>query len=382
MAGSNTIKPNRNFKKRIKAAGGASLENCYQCATCSAVCKLSPDDRPFPRKEMILAQWGMKDKLVADPDVWLCHQCNDCTVNCPRGARPGDVMAAIRTYSFEHFAFPGFMGKLLARPSGLPILFLIPIVILALLADWSQITTFHGHVHFYDFLKNGILEMLFMGGNAFIFILAAVGLARFYSGMSKSWGSESGIGFIAATFKTVLEIVGHGRFGKCDASGYRRWAHMLVFFGFMGAMATAGLALIRMEYLHYCHPEHYPLSDIPAMAIYHPIKLIGNFSGIAMVVGLVIIFVRRGSDSKSSGVTPYVQWLFLTTLLIVASTGLLIQFLRMGELPMLAYGFYFIHLVFVFFLLWYAPYSQFGHMFYRTFAMIFSRSINRLPRRD
>lgn len=382
MAGSITVKPDHKFIKRIKAAGGASLESCFQCATCSAVCKLSPDDKPFPRKEMILAQWGMKDKLVADPDVWLCHQCNDCTVNCPRGARPGDVMAAIRNYSFEHFAFPGFMGKLLARPSGLPILFLIPIIILALLADWSKISAFHGHVHFYNFLQNGILEMLFMGGNAFIFALAAVGLVRFYRGMSRSWGDKPRIGFIAATFKTGLEIIGHGRFGKCDASGFRRWAHMLVFFGFIGAMATAGLALIRMEYLHYIHPEHYPLSAIPAMALYNPIKLLGNFSGLAMIIGLIIVIIQRASDPKNAGETLYPQWLFLVSILVVASTGMLIQFLRMGDLPMLAYGFYFIHLVFVFFLLWYAPYSQFGHMFYRTFAMIFSRSIDRLPRRD
>ena len=222
--------------------------------------------------------------------------------------------------------------------------------------------------------------MLFMSGNAFIFALAGVGLVRFYRGMSLSWGVKPRMAFIAATYHTVLEIIGHGRFGKCDAGGYRRWAHMLIFFGFMGAMATAGLALLRMEYLHYIHPDHYPLSEIPAMALYHPFKLLGNFSGLAMIIGLIIVFTRRISDSKSAGETLYPQWIFLVSILVIASTGMLIQFLRMGELPMLAYGFYFIHLLFVFFLLWYAPYSQLGHMFYRTFAMIFSRSIERLPR--
>ncbi len=372
--------PDRKFIKRLESAGAGDVSKCYQCATCSAVCKLSPEDHPFPRKEMILAQWGQSDKLVADPDVWLCHQCNDCTVNCPRGARPGDVMAAIRNYSFEHFAFPGFMGRLLAKPSGLPILFLIPILILAYLADWSQITVFHGHVHFYDFLQNGILEMLFMGGNALIFLLAAVGLARFYKGMSETWDVKPTMGFIPAAIQTALEIISHGRFSKCDASKFRKLAHMLVFFGFIGAMATAGLALMRMLYLHFIDAQHLALSSIPAMMLYHPFKLLGNFSGIAMIVGIIMILVRRSSDPEGAGQTIFQQKLFLYSIIIIAFTGMAIQFLRMGDLPMLAYGVYFIHLIFVFFLLWYAPYSQFGHMFYRTLAMVFARSINRLPR--
>ena len=125
------ISPDRAFVKELKAAGGDTLSKCYQCATCSTVCDLSPANRPFPRKEMHLAQWGLKERLMNDPDIWLCHQCNDCSLRCPRGARPGDVMAAIRRQAFKYFAFPQFMGKLLSTPSGLPILLLLPFVIIS-----------------------------------------------------------------------------------------------------------------------------------------------------------------------------------------------------------------------------------------------------------
>lgn len=374
-------KPDRSFKSSIAKAGGSDLGKCYQCATCSAVCQLTSEDHPFPRKEMLLAQWGQKENLLTDPDIWLCHQCNDCTVRCPRGARPGDVMAAIRNYSFSHFAFPGFMGRLASQPMGLPFLMLVPILIFIFLADWSQITVFSGHVHFYDFIHNGLLEMLFMGGNVIILGLVSIGLIRFYKGMSNNWNVKPEIGFVGATIQTVIEIISHKRFGTCDVGHYRQTAHFLVFFGFFGAAATAGLALVRMEYLHYIHPNHYLLSAIPAMVLYHPIKILGNASGLAMIIGILMMTTHRSRDPESAGISTYSSRIFIWGIFVVAFTGMMIQFLRIGDLPMLAYSFYFIHLVFVFSLLWYAPYSQFGHMFYRTFAMIFARSVNRMPQK-
>ena len=124
------IEPDLEFIRELKAAGGESLKKCYQCATCSVTCDLSPADAPFPRKEMLWAQWGLTDRLLADPDVFLCYQCNDCTTTCPRGARPGDVLAAIRAAVYRRFAVPSFMGRALGRPNAMLPLFLVPALVL------------------------------------------------------------------------------------------------------------------------------------------------------------------------------------------------------------------------------------------------------------
>ena len=120
------IDPDLKFIQYLKKAGGDSLKMCYQCATCSVVCPLSSDNKPFPRKEMIWAQWGLKDKLVADPDVFLCHQCEDCSASCPRGANPGDVLGAVRAYAYTHYGFPSGLAKLAASAKNLPLLIGIP----------------------------------------------------------------------------------------------------------------------------------------------------------------------------------------------------------------------------------------------------------------
>ena len=131
MPDSYLVKPDGEFLHSILDEGGEDLKKCFQCATCSVVCELSTGRKPFPRKEMIWAQWGLKDKLMADPDVWQCHQCNDCSTQCPRGARPGDVLAAVRKQSVQHYAVPQFLSSWVNNTKRFPLMLLVPVVLLA-----------------------------------------------------------------------------------------------------------------------------------------------------------------------------------------------------------------------------------------------------------
>src|SRR5689334_5388884 len=110
-----TITPDRAFRDELARRGGASAARCFQCATCSSACDLATADAMFPRRQILWAQWGLADRLVADPSIWLCHGCNDCTARCPRDARPGDALQAVRSLVIEHLGAPRFMARLVAR---------------------------------------------------------------------------------------------------------------------------------------------------------------------------------------------------------------------------------------------------------------------------
>ena len=96
MTDSYLVEPDVGFINEVGRLGGADVKKCFQCATCAVACPISPDTKPFPRKEMIATSWGLKDRLIGNGDVWLCHNCGDCSTLCPRGAQPGDVLAAVR----------------------------------------------------------------------------------------------------------------------------------------------------------------------------------------------------------------------------------------------------------------------------------------------
>jgi quinone-modifying oxidoreductase subunit QmoC len=361
MSDAYLVKPDREFTQQIIDSGGKSLKHCFQCATCSVSCSASPDLRPFPRKEMVWAQWGLKDKLLGDPDIWLCHRCSDCSVTCPRGASPGDVFASLRDFAVRHYAFPGFMGKLIGRPSTLPLMIAIPtVLLLALLAGIGHLNIPPGDVEYGHFLPHLPLQGFFGGFVGLAFLAALVGAVRFWKNMDNQLPPgkrSSGVGTGIA--RTVKDVLGHARFRKCTENKNRYISHLLTFYGFVGLFITT-IAVVVSVYVF----DYYPLP------LFHPLKIFGNLSTLVMVIGVTWIILERTGKPESTETSNGKDWSFIGTLYAVVLTGIATMVMRYANVPAVAYPVYFIHLVLVFVLLVYLPYSRFAHMIYRSVALL------------
>jgi len=370
--------PDLEFIDELQRTGGESVKKCYQCATCSAVCKLSPDRNPFPRKEMIWAQWGQKERLVSDHHVWACYQCNDCSTHCPRGARPGDVLAAIRAMAIRHYAVPGFLASVVQKPSGLIVAIGIAVAfVLAMLGVDGHLGVLTnppaGQVHFGNhFLTHLTLNVMFTAAFTLAVIFSVVGLMRFIGDMKRNEPipEDKDPGFISAVIGAFIELLLHKKFKSCKEASGRRISHFGIFFGFVVLLVVTAIVVV----LVVVAPDSYPIWSLT-----NPLKIAGNIGAALLIGGSLIAIYDRLTDPDKAGQSSYFDWFFLLDMLIVGVTGVLTEVARFSGGYSWAYWMYFIHLCAVFMLLCYLPYSKFGHMLYRFFAMVHERRVGGYP---
>ncbi len=366
MADRTLIRVDGDFVREVVNCGGETLKKCFQCGTCSVVCQLSPDRETFPRREMIWAQWGLKDKLAADPNVWLCHQCNDCSTYCPRGAKPGAVLGALRMMQIRELSFPSLMAKTVNDPKYLLLLFAFPAMIL--IVSLVLLGKFHipeGPVHYGEMFSHTYIIVVY---NFFIG-LAGLGFLGGVLKLMKAMAGDKPIDYVdfvkVGLLPTVIDILTHKRFDECDKNNWRRIAHLCILLGFIALILTTAAGIVYIL-LHLPYP----------MSLINPFKILGNIGAVALVTGVSWAIYRRyqSQNDTSPGATKssYFDWIFLWDLWLVAVTGILTEVFRLVDIPLIAYPVYFTHLIFVFFLLVYSPYSKFAHVIYRTIVMAFS----------
>jgi len=385
MAEGKLIEPDLDFVKRVMSSGGESLKKCYQCATCSVVCNMTPDDKPFPRKEMIHAQWGMKEKLFGNPDIWICHQCSDCTAYCPRGAKPGEVLGAIRKVSIEHYSFPSFMGRMVGDPKFLIFLLLVPIVLFGVVAPYvahlippqyleggtpgnlfEAMSSSEPIVYAERFMPVPIIDTVFICSALFAAFGFFIGIMKYWKDLTAYSGKPKG-SIVSAAVATITEFLAHKNFKKCDVTVDRSKSHLFVFYGFVGLAITTTWAIFYLYGLRL--PSPYPLSD--------PMKIVGNISALGLLIGIFWVISNRLKNAEKAGSGSYYDWLFISVVLTIVCTGILSEVLRLLGIAALAYPVYFLHLVAIFFLFAYAPFSKMAHMVYRTTALVYAKSIGR-----
>jgi quinone-modifying oxidoreductase, subunit QmoC len=382
MAKEVIVEPDLQFTKALIAAGAGDLKKCYQCATCGVACRIAPDNEPYPRKEMIWAQWGLKDRLMNDPDVWLCHQCNDCSTQCPRGANPGDVLKAVRKMNIQENSWPSFLGKLVGEPALFVLALAIPVVIVLILVAWSGWGFPEGPVvrysaHHLDprdgFIWVRLIQVVFTLALAFAVVSMVLSLRNYWNSLETHSPVEvSGTGkpFVPSLIEAFSEILPHTTFKECEANNIRYASHLMVFWGMIGLAVTTAIVAFNFDILGLKPPSLNGPGTIP-------IKILGNVSAAAFVLGLGIMLVRRLTAPEQTGNSAYFDWFFIFIIFGTGVTGLLTELVRWSGVVAGTYFLYAIHLMFVLSLFLYLPFSKFAHIGYRTVAIAWAKSRGR-----
>ena len=375
------IEPDLNFIKAVGILGGDDVKKCYQCATCSVVCPISPDNRPFPRKEMIAASWGLKDKLVKSADPWLCHNCGDCSTRCPRKAKPADVLAAIRAQAITEYSAPAPLAKALNTPAMLPLLLLVPavyIVVMGFIMEKVFGTAFlnfspEGTIVHAKMVSTWLVDAVMLTAAGFAALTFFNGIKRFLCDIHQNALAEGktakqtieAAGFIQALVRTVPTILKHAKFNECTENKERSVSHLLVLFAFIGLFIVTNIFFVAIYGLQI----HGPYSQL------NPVKWLANISGVALIVGSILMIRTR--MSKPDQVSAYKDWLLLGLVLGLGVTGMGAQLTRLAGWAVPSYTIYFMHLILIWFTFAYLPFSKLAHLVYRTVAMTYAEYAGR-----
>jgi quinone-modifying oxidoreductase subunit QmoC len=385
--------PDLDFIAQLRELGGETLKKCYQCATCSVACPIAPEDSPFPRKEMIAASWGLKDRLIKNGDIWLCHQCGDCTDLCPRGAAPGDVLSAVRSAAITEYARPKALAQAVNDPKKLPLLLGIPALWFALLAlitmtagdtmtkifnvfgiGWSHSAEGEHVIAQADFFSTWFVDLTFVPLFTAAIIIFALNLKCFITDIHENAVLEGKTDKTSLDFKAMVmalikiapAILKHDKFNECESNKGRATPHMMVLFSFMGLFVVTGIFFFVL----YVFQTPGPYSQL------NPVKWLANISGVALVIGSSLMIKNR-LDKKDDQVNSYKDWFILGLVFALGLTGMLSEMARLAHMAIVSYFFYYLHLIAIFNLFAFLPFSKMAHFVYRTAAMTYAEYSNR-----
>jgi quinone-modifying oxidoreductase subunit QmoC len=281
-------------------------------------------------------------------------------------------MAALRDHSITHHAVPGFMGMAVSEPRYLPFLFALPVLLLLAVLGWlgSLGALPEGPVVFSKLMPTTSVEVVFIAATLLSVAGSAAGGLRYWRAMERQ---RRGGALVPALLPTALAILRHERFRECEARrpGTRAThrehlphTHLATFYAFLGLVVTTASVGVGIYVFGYLTP--WPL--------WHPVKILGNASGLILIAAVAVFGYRRIADGPKAGKSTYSDWLFLHLLLFTTLTGFLSELFRLADLAVAAYPTYVVHLVFVFVLVVYMPYSKLAHVVYRSVAMLHAES--------
>jgi quinone-modifying oxidoreductase, subunit QmoC len=349
----------------VRKYGKFDVTGCFNCGSCTLSCDLSNDQATFPRKSVRHVLMGLKQALHESVDPWVCHDCGDCSVACPRQTKPQESMMTLRRYLTSVYDWTGIASKINQSKIwyigslaivGAVVLFLILFYHLSIkemsIADLT--TTALGLDHMFPTITYFTLAVILIP----FFILVSNAL-RMY-GLITS-GRQSAGGPLSKAITFLLHFFTYKRMAECP-TGKSRWiSHLLIGIGCLMMLVIKIFALGWFQ-----TSQVYPF--------YHPQRWLGYLATIFLLYGAGDILIGRIKKEnevyKSSEVS---DWTFPILLFGTALSGIILHLFRVLGFELATCYSYAIHiLIAVPMLVIEMPFGKWTHMIYRPLAMAIS----------
>ena len=333
---------NPDLHREIAAFGCDEITRCINCGNCTAVCSLSGNGAVFPRKTIRYIQLGLKDRLVASIEPWLCYYCGECSETCPQQANPGEIMMTMRRWLTAEYDRSGLARRLYTSAKHIWLAIfgraMIPLVLLAL---------FHGLTGF-RWIVTDRVELNRFAPVMWVWIAVLIHFAFLgYRVLSNAWtmsrlvlGGESARASIPlrvylGELKTlVLHFLTQKRWRDCGPSHHGQWLQHLVLVSGYLTMLVLVVGLLGWFQTDAIYPWR------------HPQRWLGYFATAALIYGCVAMLAGRlRKREQLHKVSHLSDWLFPGFILVGAITGILIHVFRYAGWPWPTYATYLIHLM-------------------------------------
>lgn len=370
------IKTDNELIDYIKHVGESNFKKCFQCGTCSAVCPLSTEDRPFPRKEMILAGWGMKEQLTSDLNPWLCYYCGECSKNCPRKAEPGELMMSLRRFLISVYDWTG-ISKILYRYTYAEYIALL-IVALGVFIEWAVLfglSPARG-VTLAQAVSPDKIDYFFDWP---ITVFLGILLTSFIYNMFRKTvleGNKVKIPFklyFTEGWSLIFNFFTQYKYAKCDDSEdsffkklsqgkYNFWlTHLFLMLSYVA------LFVAIVIFLDWFQSEN----SLP----YLHIILFDYIASIGLIFGTIYFMIKRLTKKiERSKFSHHTDWMFVILLFLTGVSGVMLRAAIVYKYPVSSiFYIYLIHLMILFpMLVIEVPFSKWSHLAYRPVAIYFA----------
>jgi nitrate reductase gamma subunit/ferredoxin len=356
--------------------GAGDVSACFNCGTCSAVCPLTSEDGAFPRRIIRFAQLGMRDELLASPELWTCFGCAECTASCPRQADPAEFMAAARRYAVASYDRTTLARRLATSPVFSGIFIGLLVAVLAAFMYSAHRPVDGSRLALFEFIPPEFVHDLGIGVMAVFGLATVAGLVamvrRVFRRRDEEPRRRGGVGD-AVRYAVVTESLAQTRFRReCTEEEaepprpwfLRRWfVHAATMWGFLGLLgatiADFVLGLLGVK----------PTGT--SVPIWYPVRLLGTVAGLLLVYGTTILIWRRLRRSdRSSARSAVSDWSFLWLLWVSGVTGFALELaLYLPDAPGWGYGMFLVHVAVAMALVLLAPFGKFAHAIYRPVAL-------------